>query len=308
MSSNMKKIYETEKKIFILSFFNLFFLMFVVLLGAYVRATGSGAGCGNHWPLCNGTVIPHSPGIKTLIEYSHRITSALSLPIAFYLLYFIKKQRTYIHSKISLACLWMIFFLLLEAVLGAFLVKFEHVALNTSNYRIISLSLHLINTFCLMAAAASVLYLSKNKSYSFRLKKTKTFILIFLSILFVAESGAITALGDTLFPVKSIEEALIKSQDIGQHILVRLRIYHPFIAIFTSLSLLTFIFQFSGFNCPKTKFFSYLICLCIVMQMAIGALNIKLHAPIFLQIIHLFLAYSLWILFIFFYLVLLETK
>src|ERR1700720_4900598 len=44
----------------------------VILWGALVRATGSGAGCGNHWPLCNGQVIPLSPRIDTIIEFTHR--------------------------------------------------------------------------------------------------------------------------------------------------------------------------------------------------------------------------------------------
>ncbi len=33
----------------------------VALWGAYVRATGSGAGCGSHWPTCNGEILPRAP-------------------------------------------------------------------------------------------------------------------------------------------------------------------------------------------------------------------------------------------------------
>ena len=44
----------------------------VVLWGAVVRATQSGAGCGNNWPLCNGEVIPVSPRVDTIIEFTHR--------------------------------------------------------------------------------------------------------------------------------------------------------------------------------------------------------------------------------------------
>src|SRR6478672_13461763 len=45
----------------------------VILWGALVRASGSGAGCGNHWPLCNGQVIPVSPSLHTVIEFTHRM-------------------------------------------------------------------------------------------------------------------------------------------------------------------------------------------------------------------------------------------
>jgi len=50
----------------------------VVLWGAYVRASGSGAGCGNHWPLCNGEVVPHAPQVQTLIEFTHRAMSGIA--------------------------------------------------------------------------------------------------------------------------------------------------------------------------------------------------------------------------------------
>jgi len=50
----------------------------VILWGTLVRATGSGAGCGNHWPLCNGVVIQHSASVNTMIEFTHRLTSGLS--------------------------------------------------------------------------------------------------------------------------------------------------------------------------------------------------------------------------------------
>jgi cytochrome c oxidase assembly protein subunit 15 len=49
----------------------------VILWGSLVRATGSGAGCGDHWPLCNGTMIQHSQRVDTMIEFTHRITSGL---------------------------------------------------------------------------------------------------------------------------------------------------------------------------------------------------------------------------------------
>ena len=51
----------------------------VILWGAYVRATGSGAGCGAHWPLCNGEVVPRAPTAAMLIEFSHRLSSGLAL-------------------------------------------------------------------------------------------------------------------------------------------------------------------------------------------------------------------------------------
>ncbi|MEZ4640810.1 MAG: COX15/CtaA family protein [Caldilineaceae bacterium] len=42
----------------------LFYNLLVIMWGAYVRATGSGAGCGRHWPVCNGEVIPAPNRLK----------------------------------------------------------------------------------------------------------------------------------------------------------------------------------------------------------------------------------------------------
>src|ERR1017187_2153894 len=53
--------------------------MLVVLWGAFVRATGSGAGCGDRWPLCNGVMVRRAPSIETIIEFTHRATSGLAL-------------------------------------------------------------------------------------------------------------------------------------------------------------------------------------------------------------------------------------
>ena len=55
------------------------FNLIVILWGGFVRASGSGAGCGAHWPVCNGQLIPRDAAIETLIEYSHRLTSGVAL-------------------------------------------------------------------------------------------------------------------------------------------------------------------------------------------------------------------------------------
>src|SRR5213593_483825 len=49
----------------------------LILLGAVVRITGSGLGCGNHWPLCNGHLFPPLNDLPTVIEWSHRLVAAL---------------------------------------------------------------------------------------------------------------------------------------------------------------------------------------------------------------------------------------
>ena len=67
----MKSLY-TKKWFGRLATANLFYCLFVILWGAFVRASGSGAGCGAHWPLCNGVLVPQSPALATIIELTHR--------------------------------------------------------------------------------------------------------------------------------------------------------------------------------------------------------------------------------------------
>src|SRR5689334_13223634 len=49
----------------------------LIVLGAVVRITGSGLGCGDHWPLCNGHLFPPLSDIPTVIEWSHRLVAAV---------------------------------------------------------------------------------------------------------------------------------------------------------------------------------------------------------------------------------------
>jgi cytochrome c oxidase assembly protein subunit 15 len=49
----------------------------LIVLGAVVRITGSGMGCGDHWPLCNGHLFPPLNDTGTVIEWSHRLVAAL---------------------------------------------------------------------------------------------------------------------------------------------------------------------------------------------------------------------------------------
>src|SRR5260370_40648854 len=50
------------------------FTYLLIILGAVVRITGSGLGCGEHWPLCNGRLLPPLD-LPTWIEWSHRLVA-----------------------------------------------------------------------------------------------------------------------------------------------------------------------------------------------------------------------------------------
>ena len=128
-----------------------------ILAGAIVRATGSGDGCGASWPTCNGRVIPNLETSSEIIEFSHRSISGVLLIVT--LLLFIKSKdpdTPLLHKKIIN---YLTFFVLLEAAIGAVIVIYEWVGLNSSLPRIIAVPLHLVNTFDLLVFYRLIFYL-----------------------------------------------------------------------------------------------------------------------------------------------------
>src|SRR6187431_2331429 len=96
----------------------------VIVWGAVVRATSSGAGCGSHWPLCNGQVMPRAPTTATLIELTHRVTSGLALVMVVVLVVWCRRLLPPGHParRAAFASLVLV---LVEAAVGAGLVLFE---------------------------------------------------------------------------------------------------------------------------------------------------------------------------------------
>src|SRR5215469_2777958 len=112
----------------------LVYFIAVIVWGGLVRATGSGAGCGEHWPLCNGTVVQHSPRVDTMIEFTHRITSGLSFfsAVALMVWTLAATVRGHLARAASVA---VVIFTLIEAVIGALLVKLGLTAQSQSPLR-----------------------------------------------------------------------------------------------------------------------------------------------------------------------------
>ena len=270
------------------------FNLLVVLWGAYVRATGSGAGCGNRWPLCNGVVGPRSASAATLIEFTHRVTSGLDLLLVALLVFwayraFPKGHAARLGSALSGA------FLVTEALIGAALVVLDHVAGNTSQYRAISLSIHLLNTLTLLACLALTAVWSagtrvaKPRGREARLAYATAGAFMLLGI-----TGAIAALGDTLFPVHSLGEGLALDFAASSNIFLRLRLWHPLAAALVGL----WIAGYSVFAVTRRRdaqLISGVVMLLVGLQLACGMANLFLLAPVPLQLFHLLVGDLLWI-------------
>lgn len=276
----------------------LIYNLLVVLWGAYVRATGSGAGCGSHWPLCNGEVLPVNPQIETMIEFAHRLSSGLAFLLVLAL--FILAMRNYPQgSTVRLGAGLAMFFIITEALVGAGLVLFEWVADNVSIGRVISMAVHLINTFLLLASLALTAWWSSGGQpvqIKGRRWQTWAFLIGFLGIILIGVTGAITALGDTVFPAESLIEGVRQDFSPTAHFLLRLRIWHPIISIMVGFYLMFLSGLTAMFSQDKMiKRIAVVLSVFFVTQFIAGLVNLILLAPVWMQIIHLLLADLVWI-------------
>src|SRR5688500_2735288 len=132
------------------AWFLVLYNMFVIVWGAVVRATGSGAGCGNHWPTCTGSILPSLEQLETVIEFVHRLTSGLDGILVIVLVVWAFRLQP-VQAFVRRMAVMSLIFIIIEGGLGAALVRFELVAENSSWARAVMIGLHLLNTLILLA-------------------------------------------------------------------------------------------------------------------------------------------------------------
>jgi heme A synthase len=273
----------------------------VILWGTYVRATGSGAGCGNHWPLCNGEVVPRAPRIETIIEFSHRLTSGLAL-IAVVVLLIATWRVCAAGHPARKAAAFSLFFMLSEAAVGAGLVLFQLVADNATAARAMFMATHLVNTFLLLASLALTAYwLSGGPALSLEGRGKLVALMAALAggILLVAVSGSVAALGDTLYPAQSLAQGVTADLSTSSHVLIRLRIIHPMLAVLVGGALMAAAPRLPvPDDAELGRELRYDVVGFAALQLAAGFANLILLAPITMQLIHLLLADVVWIAFV----------
>jgi heme A synthase len=265
----------------------------VILWGAFVRATGSGAGCGSHWPSCKGEIIPLNAQTATLIEFTHRLTSGLALLLVIILLIWAWRAYPTGHRVRSGAKL-SLFFIIVEALVGAGLVLFELVAYDTSTSRAVVVAAHLVNTFMLLGVLTlTAWWASGGAPMQWRGQGWAGWALWvgFIGISLVGASGAVIALGDTLFPVASLAEGWQQKFSPTAHFLIRLRPYHPIIAIAVGIYLILIAGILNILSpSPIRRALTKLLTGLYFAQLAAGAVNVALLAPIWMQLGHLLLS------------------
>jgi heme A synthase len=280
------------------SWFLVAYNVLVILWGAVVRATGSGAGCGNHWPLCNGEAIPTPRHIEQFIEYSHRISSALDGFLVILLVIF-AFRLFHKGSQVRLWAVLALVFIIIEGLLGRSLVVNDWVAGNVSVARAVVVAIHLANTYILLATLTVTAWLTQVKEQVSlrRDKSANTLVIIALLLVIIFSAmGAVTALGDTLFPAESLLGEIQKDFDPASNFLIQLRVIHPVLAILSGgfiFYALNYLKQ-SGLGNQVSKMVNLLYGLMVVQGLA-GGITILTLAPLVMQVTHLLLADTFWI-------------
>lgn len=274
--------------------------LLVILWGAYVRATGSGAGCGSHWPSCNGQVIPLAPTTETMIEFIHRLTSGAAFLLVLGMFVWGLRKLPKGHPARWGVTLSMIF-MVIEALVGAGLVLIEW----TVGGKAAFIALHLANTFLLVASIALTAYwltpeLSGTEPGGLRLKEQGAAPWVFglglLLVMVIGATGAITAQGDTIFPVESLAEGIAQDFSPDSHFIIQLRVLHPIAAVVTGFYTLFLALMYGMLRTePLIKRLATVLGVLFVVQLIAGLINLVLLAPIPMQILHLLLADLVWI-------------
>lgn len=284
------------------AWFTLGFNLIVILWGVFLRASHSGDGCGQHWLTCQGEVIPSAPQLKTIIEFTHRITTevagVLVVIMAIWVLWAYPK-RSLVRKTATLSLLFIIF----EGIVGGALVLTGNTADNWTPTRPYWTAGHLINTFILLAFLALTPWLA-GRSGRVRFRATgKVWLLLAVgsaAILFVGVSGSMAALTTMLFPAASLSEGLAKDFSDSSNYLLRLRISHPILSILTACYLLFLSGWLRSWSRGDVgvRRWSNLISLLLLVQLGFGAATLLMLSPIVMQLGHLLLADAIWISFI----------
>lgn len=271
--------------------FLLIYAIFIILWGAFVRISHSGAGCGDSWPLCGGELSPSLESREMFIEFFHRFTSGLFGLLVLIVTYIAYKDTAKGSITRTVSMLFLIL-TILEGLFGAMLVKLELVTDNNSMLRALVIIFHLLNTFCLNSC---LLFLSKFYGdevtfSSIKKRHLLNFGITALFFLLVSSFGAIAALSNTLYPSESLVSGIKSDLSLSVPMYVALRKYHPLIALPLFYFLYSYITQFTKKN------INYLILLLIHFVFALATLLFL--APIWMKLGHLLIANIVFLAFI----------
>lgn len=272
----------------------------VIVWGSAVRATGSGAGCGDHWPLCNGTVVQHHPAFTTIIEFAHRASSGVDVVCVLTLIFwtFFTVPRRHLARGCAVA---VVVLTLNEALLGALLVLLGHTAQDRSPSRAFYLGLHLTNTLLLLAALTlTAHFLSRrdgNQRGALSLRAPGLALTGLIAMLIVGVTGSLAALGDTLYPAHNLLTAMAQDFSVGSSWLLQIRWLHPVVSLIAGVFIIWLIARTlrESSDEPHNRGLAMGVLLLLGAQYLLGIADVGLLAPTWMQMTHLLGADLLWV-------------
>ena len=269
----------------------------VVVFGAYVRATGSGAGCGRSWPTCAGQLIPEITDSARQIEFTHRAMSGLALVAVAVLLVSVYRSTSKGHPARK-AVLWSTVTIIGEALIGAMIVLAEWVADDASVARAVAVPLHLGNTFLLLGSLTLTAGFLSGGSRIAPERDGSLWRLVLIGIggmVLIGATGAVAALADTLFPAESLRAGIVDDFSGTSSFLTRLRLLHPVVSM-TVGAFLGYLGWSRGVEASGwAQRFAVGLIGIVVLQVFAGLVNVFLLTPVWMQLVHLLLADLLWV-------------
>ncbi|NPC82752.1 heme A synthase, partial [Pyxidicoccus fallax] len=193
---------------------------------------------------------------------------------------------------------WALVFMVTESLVGAGIVLLKYVADNASVGRAGWMAVHLVNTFLLVGAQSMVVWFSRGRASLTLRGQGLVGVLLGTSIgamMLLGVSGAIAALGDTLFPSESLAHGLRQDMSETAHLFIRLRVLHPVIAVATG-ALVVVVSRWVARLRPseEVRRASTAIVILYAAQLCAGLVNLVLLAPVWMQLVHLLLADFVW--------------
>ena len=278
----------------LLAWIALIWNVITILLGALVRATGSGAGCGASWPTCDGVIVPELSGARA-IEFSHRAATGVALVLIGWLL--IRVFRTEAKgAPIRKSAGLSGFGVLSESLIGAFIVLFELVEFDDSIARSVSVPIHLVNTLVLLAGLTLTVFWSTEEEVATVESPHRRALIGFgLGMVAIAATGAVAALADTLFPPDSLSSGIAAELDGESELLTSLKVLHPLFAIAIGIGAVRWIRSHAWDLSGSGRLAARIGVFTVGLQLFVGVVNVSLLTPIVIQLIHLLLADVLWI-------------
>jgi cytochrome c oxidase assembly protein subunit 15 len=263
----------------------------VILWGAVVRATGSGAGCGDRWPLCNGDFFPHHPRLATIIEFAHRSMTGVCtfLVVALVVWTFYATKKGHRARKAAIASVVL---LVTEALLGAVLVLGGYVEHNVSTARVAMQAVHFTNTMLLLGALSLTAWWGgdprRGEHSSSSNGRVWPAAIAVAATIVMGATGALAALADTLFPSPSLQAALASDFAASSPMLVRMRWIHPAAAVVGLCCVLWMVMR------VRSRM-SWIVAGLLGLQFVLGIADVLLLAPVWMQILHLLGADLYWV-------------